>query len=435
LSSTVSKLNRVEIEISVTVSADDVAAALNGALNRLAKEAHVRGFRKGKAPLGVVKRLYGKAVLDDLRAELVSQHYVAALTEHGIDPVSEPSLVNTGELAEGAPFTCTLRVEVAPTLEQLAVDGIELERRRIAVAPEEIDGELKRIQSSLAKTAPLSEPRPARAGDAVRVELKRWRDGAWQEPPMAPQEIVLDEEALRPELFTAMVGASAGDEREVVFAPEGDEVEAEAVKFLGKVLEVKERALPAIDDELAKDVGELETLDALKADIAKRLGEAREREEEKRLRHEMFDKLREKNPLELPPRIVEQQARMMADQLLGMMGRGSGEAGLDDEATEKLMESSKTAARDIVHQHFLTKEIARLGALAATDADVEEELGKMAQATGLPLPRIKARMAEESRLVELRASILERKVFDFVKPQVKITEVDAPAREQGGGDR
>ena len=433
MSSVINKVSTVEIEIDITVPAEDVGAAIAVALGRVAKEAHVRGFRKGKAPLAVVKRLYGRAVLDDLRAELVSKHYVDALTEHAIDPVSEPTLVKTGELEEGAPFTCTLRVETSPTLEKLNVDGIELEQRRIAVAPADVDAELARMPSALAKTTALAEPRPARAGDVVRVELRKWRDGAWQEPPMQPQEIALEEETLRPELYSAMLGAGAGDEREIAFAAEeGDE---EPVKFLGKVLEVKERALPAIDDELAKDVGDFETLGALKADIEKRLGEARGREEEKRLRHELFDKLREKNPLELPPRIVEQQARMMADQLLGMMGRGAPQEGLDADAAEKLTESSKTAARDIVHQHFLTKEIARLGALAATDADVDEELGKMAQATGLPLPRIKARMAEDSRLLELKASILERKVFDFVKPQVKITEVDAPAVEPGGGER
>jgi trigger factor len=426
LSSTISKLNPVEIEIEISVSAEDVGKAFSSLLNRLAKEAHIRGFRKGKAPLGVVKRMYGKAVLDDLRSELVSQQYIAALNEHHIDPVSEPTFVKAGELVEGAPFACTLRVEVGPTLEKLNVDGIELEMHKIIVSSEDIDGELKRIQSAMAKSAALAEPRPSKVGDAVRVELKRWRDGAWQEPPMPPQEILLDEENLRPEMFVAMLGASADEEREIAFASE--ESETGPLKFLAKVLEVKERVLPALDDELAKDVGEFETLDALKDDIRKRIAETREREEEKRLKHEVFDKLREKNALELPQRIVEQQARMMADQLLGMMGRGSPNQEMDAEAMDKLMESSMTAARDIVHKHFLAKEIARLGALEVTEADVEEELGKMAAATGMPLPRIRARMAEESRFVEMKAAILERKVFDFVKPQVKITEVDAHAQ-------
>lgn len=428
LSSTTSKTSPVEIEIEITVPADEVVAALSGALARVAREAQIRGFRKGRAPLGVVKRLYGKAVADDVRAELVSQQYVAALTEHGIDPVSEPSLVRTGEIAEGAPFTCTLRVEVGPSLERLNVDGVEVERRRVAVAPEEVEAELERIRSSMARTTAPAEPRPARAGDAVRLELRRWRDGAWQEP-MPAQEVVLDEKTLRPELYAALVGASAGDEREIAFA--ADEDGAEAAKLLAKPLEVLERALPAVDDELAKDAGDFETLDALKADIAKRIAESREREEEKRVRHELFGKLREKNPLELPPRILEQQAHAMAEQLLGMMGRGGEDGGPDAEAVDRLLESARTAAREIVHQHFLTREIARLGALEATDADVDEELGRMAAATGLPLPRIRARMAEGGKLGEMRAAILERKVFDFVRPQVKITEVDAPAPTPG----
>jgi len=425
LSSTISKLNSIETEIEISVPAEDVGKAFSSSLARLAREAHIRGFRKGKAPLGVVKRMYGKAVLDDLRAEIVSQQYVAALSEHHIEPVSEPTLVKTGELVEGEPFACTLRVEVGPTLEKLNVEGIEIEKHRIAVSPEEIDGELKRIQSAMAKSAALAEPRPSKVGDAVRVELKRWRDGAWQEPPMPSQEIVLDEENLRPEMFVALLGASAGEEREIAFASQ--ESEAAPLKFLAKVLEVKERVLPAIDDELAKDVGEFDTLDSLKEDIRKRIAETRERDEEKRLEGVLLDKLREKNPLELPQKIVDRQAQMMSEQLLGMMGRGSPN-GMDADAIDKLMESSKAAASNLVYQHFLSKEIARLGALEVTEADVEEELGKMAAATGMPLPKIKARMAEESRLVEMKAAILERKVFAFVKPQVKITEVDAPVQ-------
>ena len=285
----------------------------------------------------------------------------------------------------------------------------------------------------MAKTTTPAEPRPARTGDAVRLEIRRWRDGAWQDQPLPPQELVLTEDDMRPELYAALPGLRVGDEREVVFSPE--EPETEPAKFLCKVLEIKERTLPEIDDELAKDVGDFETLAALKDDIAKKHTEAMERDEEKRLRHELFDKLREKNPLELPPRVVAQQADMMASQLLGMMSRGGSEDGLPKDAAEKLGESAKTAAREVVHQHFLVREIARLNGLAVTGDDVEAELVQMAASTGLPLPQIKARMAQGSRLTELKVGLMERKVFDFVKPKVKITDIDVPATPTGGADR
>jgi trigger factor len=426
-------LSAVEVEIEITVPAEAVGAAIEGALARVGREAQVRGFRKGKAPRAVVKRVYGKAVLGELRAELVSEHYVAALTDHDLDPVGDPELVNPGELEEGKPFTCSLKVEVGPRLETLNVDGIELERHKIAPSPSEIDGELRHLQSVMAKTTALAEPRPAKAGDAVRLEIRRWRDGAWQDQPLPAQELVLSEDDMRPELFAALPGLRVGDEREVVFAPE--EPETEPAKFLCKVLEIKERALPTIDDELAKDVGDFETLAALKDDIAKKRVEAHERDEEKRQRHELFDKLREKNPLELPPRVVAQQAEMMASQLLGMMSRGTPQEELAKDAAEKLGESAKAAARDIVHQHFLIREIARLNNLSVADEDVEAELTQMAAATGLPLPQIKARMAQGARLSELKVGLMERKVFDFVKPKVKITDIDQPATPKGGEDR
>jgi trigger factor len=433
LSSIIKKLSPVEVEIEITVPAEAVGAAIEGALARLTREAQIRGFRKGRAPRSVVKRMYGKAVLGELATELVSEHYVAALTEHDLDPVADPELVSPGELEEGKPFTCSLKVEVGPRLESLNVDGVELERHKVAPSPAEIDEELHRLQSVMAKTTVPAEPRPAKAGDAIRLEIRRWRDGAWQEQPLPPQELVLDADEMRPELYAALPGLGVGDEREVAFAPEAPETEP--AKFLCKVLEIKERALPEIDDELAKDVGDFETLAALKDDIAKRRAEAMGREEEKRQRHELFDKLREKNPLELPPRVVAQQAEMMASQLLGMMSRGGSEEGLSKDATDKLGESARTAAREIVHQHFLIREIARLNELAVTDEDVEAELVQMAASTGLPLPQIKARMAQGGRLTELKVGLMERKVFDFVKPKVKITDIDPPATPTGGEDR
>jgi trigger factor len=433
LSSIIKKLSPVEVEIGITVPAESVGAAIEGTLSRLGREAQIRGFRKGKAPRSVVKRMYGKAVLGELRAELVSEHYVAALAEHGLDPVADPELVDAGEVEEGKPFTCSLKVEVGPRLESLNVDGIELARHKSAPSPAEIDEELRRLQSAMAKTTPLAVQRPAAVGDAVRLEIRRWRDGAWQEPPLPPQELVLTEDAMRPELYAALPGLEVGAEREVVF--QADEPGAEPAKFLCKVLEIKGRALPELDDELAKDVGDFETLAALRDDIAKKHAAALEREEEKRQRHELFDKLREKNPLELPPRVLAQQAEMMTTQLLGMMGRGSGEEGLAADAAEKLGESAKTAAQEIVHQHFLIREIARLNKLEITDEDVEAELVQMAAATGLPLPQIKARMAQGSRLSELKVGLMERKVFDFVRPKVKIVDIDSPAVRAGDEDR
>jgi trigger factor len=433
LSSVIKKLSPVEVEIEITVPAEAVGAAIEGALSRIGREAQVRGFRKGRAPRSVVRRLYGRAVLAELQPELVSEHYVAALTEHALDPVSDPELVASGEIVEGAPFTCTLKVEVGPRLEALVVDGVELSRRKVAPTPAEIEAELRHLQSVMAKTAALAEPRPAAAGDAIRLEIRRWRDGAWQEQPLPTQELVLAADEMRPELFAALPGMSVGDEREVVFPPEGQD--DEPAKFLCKLLEVKARVVPPLDDELAKDVGDFETLAALEEDIAKRRAATLEREEEKRQRHELFDKLREKNPLELPPRILGQQAEMMTSQLLGMMGRGEGAEEPPAETVEKLGESAKVAARDVVHQHFLVREIARLGGLEITDADVEAELAQMAGATGLPLPQVKARMAQGSRLSELKVGLMERKVFDFVKPKVKIVEVDPPAAPPAGEDR
>ena len=429
--STMKNINPVLVELSIEVTPDEIQNSLNKAYSQLSKEARVRGFRKGKVPRAVLKRMFGKAVLSDLKGDLVSKGFFDAIKEHDLNPIGEPDFEVEDEVLEGEPYRFSVKVETSPRLEEVVYEGIELERHKVEVPGDRVNEELARLQSAMATAANLDDPRAARLGDLVGVGMKRWVDGEWKGPATKPQEVVLEDGAAPDEFLKEIPGMNVGDEKEIVL---GEVAEGqEPNKFLCTIDSIKERQLPELDDEFAKDLGDFDNLEQLKADIEKRIGDGLAKTEEDRLRHAMFDALREKNPMELPERILAQQAQMMRMQFAGMMG-AQGEDEGKEEALKKLDESTEKAARDIVHQHFLIEEIARHGEIEVNDEDLEAEIAEMSERSGLPVPKVKAELAKNNRLGEIKTTILERKVFDFVLPKVKITETDAPADKGEGED-
>jgi trigger factor len=435
--STVENLSPVLLELNVTVPAAEVDRAVDRAIARLARETKLPGFRRGKVPRSVIQRMFGKALLADLRGELVTQGYLEALAEHGLEPVAEPEIdgERLAEVARGQDFQFTVAIATAPRLEQVSYDGIELQRYRIEIPADRIDAEIEKLRRGLAVVAELPEPRPARVGDLVRTELERWSDGQWQRSGTPIDELVLEPGEIREEFVAALSGAVPGDEREIELPGPGEQ--GAGLRFRAKVVGVQERRLPDLDDDFAKDVGDFETLSALRAGVESRLREAAEEQERKRLRHALFEALRGVNPLELPDALVRRQTQAMQHRFqdlfkLDVEGTEIGDG--EQAVREALAAGAEKTAREVVHQHFLTRELARLGQLELTEAEVEEELGRIASRSGMSLPRLRAEISKDGRRAELMSRLLEDKVFAFALDRVKVVETDAPPPDAGGKD-
>jgi trigger factor len=300
------------------------------------------------------------------------------------------------------------------------------------VPPELVDAELERLRSGMATSEELEEQRPARAGDLLTINAKRWEEGEWTTSRMPPeQEVVLEKGTVPDELLAALEGAAVDEEKVVEFeqpAPDG-----ERNRLLVRVAGIRSRQVPELDDEFAKDVGDFDNLEALREDVERRLREMLENNEDERVRHSLFTALREKNPLELPATLVERQTEAMKAQFEGMLGAAASDKEDDGEregARERLEEGASSAAKGVIHHHLLLKEIARLWEVEVADDEVDEELQVVARQSGLPLPMVRAEYAKGPRLDELKSKILERKVFDLARSKVKIVEIDPPTGEE-----
>lgn len=416
-------------EMSVEVPVEEVHAAVNKAFATLSRKAKIRGFRQGKAPRAVLKRMFGDAILNEVRGDIINEALLAAFTEHDLVPLSQPDL-DAPEVSEEAAYTFKATFEVRPKLESVNYDGVVLERAVVKVEEAEVEDELHRIRSSMAVMNELSTPRPAATGDSAIVSIHRAKDDGWDENGLNDQQIVIGEGHAPEAIDTAIVGMNIGDEKVVDMDADSD-AEGKKPRYLIKLTGLKERKLPDLDDELAKDTGEYDTLDALKADIRKRIAQAKDRNEDRRLRNAMYDALRAINPMELPPSLVSRQAQALKTQLyqgvLEQLGRTDNEE--TRETLSKLEESAVTTAEEMVHQQLLMAEIARISDIKVDDGDLDAEIEKRAIASGLPAPMLHAEMNKDNRRDELMVQILDTKIFDFVKTLVTIVEVEGEVKK------
>lgn len=428
MTSILKSLSPVVTELTVEISRDDIEKAMDKAFAQLGRTAKIRGFRKGRVPRNVLKRMFGDAVRAEVQGELVGTHLTQALQEHDLHPLSQPEL-DVGDAAENGSFKFTAKFENRPKMESINYDGIELEKHKIVVTDEQVATEIERIRSSLAEVTDLAEPRPAEKGDLVKVQMKHWVDGEWKDSPWPEQDFVLGENRIDKKMDEVLIGGNVGDEKVVDLGSE-KEIEQNRDRFMLTIKSIQARQLPNLDDEFAKDVGDYDTLDDLKNKVRERLLKNAEQQEEGRLRHELFEALRKNNPMELPPTLVDRQTmafQMRVQSSLAMLGNKEPE----EKEREEMFERAKNAASDMVHQHLLILECARLESLEIKEEDVDASLASIAEENGLPLPMVKAEYNKEGRRDELAHSLLEKKIFDFILPKVKITEVDPPESTDG----
>lgn len=414
------EVSPVLTEIQIEVPTEDLAKAVEKAYSELGRNARVPGFRKGKAPRSVLRRLYGQAVLADVAQDIVQSHAEKAYEEHDAWPLSRPE-VDLEPLNEEVPFKFSLKFERRPKVESVSFDGIEITRRTTKIDPADLDKELERLRSAMADVEDLETPRAADKGDMATLKLSSKEGEDWKVIAERRDYIVGSGDTVN-EIEEAMPGMSPGDVKDVEIA--GDEGSPGRTLRI-ELLELRARKLPELDDELAKDLGDFATLAELRADIEKRMLERSGEEEERRQKAELFDGLREKNPVELPPSLVKQQAYSLQLGFARTMMAFGMEAPEDDKYQDLAQRAEKTA-NEMVHQSLLLYEIARIHNIEVTSEDLEESMKKEAESRGMPLPMLKAEYSkDEKRAADKAHLLLEKKVFDFVAAKVKITDVSA----------
>ncbi|HXH81462.1 MAG TPA: trigger factor [Candidatus Tectomicrobia bacterium] len=406
--------------LAVEAPVDVVQQAWERAYGQVQRRASLPGFRKGHVPRSLVKLHFADDVRREVAERLIPDVYRRALDEARIDPVDEPDLQDL-RLEEGAPLSFVAVVEVKPTITLGDYRGLEIQHAPVPVTDAEVEDALAGIREDHAEFRAVD--REAAEGDLVVVDYRLAPEG--HEPSQATgYPFVVGGGTVLPEIDAAVRGVRAGDEREVSvrFA---DDHRLESLRGRGgtarvKVTEVKEKVLPALDDEFARTVGEFDTLDALRAEVRRQLTARREAEERRAIEDKVVDALLARHAFAVPEAMVTRQAAHLVEHARDRLRR----QGVDPDRVidvPKALAEVRPGAERSVRRALLLEAIADAEGVTPGEAEVEAEIERVARATQRPAPAVRRMMEKSGELDALRLALRERMTIDRLIQAARVT--------------
>jgi trigger factor len=419
----VSRLSPVLVEFDVQVDVGRVTSELEKAYSQVARTARVRGFRPGKAPRKVLSHLYGARIAADVAQKLVDETFPKAVTDQKLQPVTQPAVESQG-VEENKPFSYKARVEVLPEITGVTYEGLGAKRPKVEISDAEIDKELDSVRRAHSTLEPPKSARPVQTGDSVTIDFVVSVDGETIDDAGASDfQVEAGAGTLLPQIEEAVMGKNAGDAAtaEVPMPAQHPhpKLRGKTAKFAITIKDVKERVLPVADDEFAKDVGEFETLQALKDDIKKKLESQAKEQSDNQLAEQLVLELVKANPVPVPPSLVERQMRLTEREILTRArSQGQQVTGLGEELRGKLVEDSEIKVR----AGLLMAEIAKKEGIQIGNDEIESGLKELAEQTGQNLAKLRVQYKDQQKREMLIGMILENKVLDIIESKAKIED-------------
>ncbi len=406
--------------ISVELPWPMLAEELDREYRDLAKKVEIRGFRKGKVPKPVLRQRFSEKVNADVLGRLIQEAYEAVLIQNKIQPVAVPELEH-GKLKEGEPYKFVAKVEVQPEVEIKTLSGFQVKIEKPEISEEMISEEIERLRLSRSVLVPVDGRDVAEDGDTVIIDYEASMNGEMLEGgKKEDHQLELGSESTVPGFEDEIVGMKVGDRKEfdLKFPEENfpEDVAGKDVHFSVVLKALKQRELPELDDEFAKDLGEdgVETADDVRAMVERRLREGLESKAEKDAKTELIDKLLEANPVPVPPALVERRKVSMLQELQTMLQFQGMNPDQISENTDKMLEDLAPRAEKEVATAILLNAIADKEGIDVKQEDLDAHLQDVSAKSGENLARLKALYDDPNRAAELKATLRHDKVVDHL---------------------
>jgi trigger factor len=397
--------------LRVTVPVERVQEAEAKALKYYVQRARLPGFRPGKAPAAVVRKRFGDAIRQSVLEEVLRESWETAKSSESLKPITDPSIRNL-KFEDGSPIEFELLVEVRPELKLERTGGFRVERRVAPVADAAVEEQLARLQEQKAAWIPVEGAKPS-PGQMVRVEvapLDEHGAGAAQ-----PYDLVLGQNQAIPDLEERIMTLLPGEQTdaEVKFPDDHpDESRRGQTRRVRVTLhDVKRQELPALDDAFAREVGDFEGLDALRAAIRQDLEREAAREADAQVRQALILQVVEANNVQAPESLVHRLMHGYAE-----MYR------VPPEQLAQFEQQFHEVAETQVRRDLVLDAVVEANGLRATEEELDQRVGELAAARGISAGQLYGNLQKANRLVELERAITEEKAFAWLLQQSTIDE-------------
>lgn len=427
MSSEVIKKENTKVTLKIVLDDAQFEKAINKAYNKMKSRFNIQGFRKGKAPRKIVEKFYGVEVFyEDAFNLAFPEAFEAAIKENDIEPVSQPE-IDIEEIEAGKGVTFTAVVEVMPEFEVKDYKGIEVEKKEYNVQEEDIQKELDSMVEQNARMIAI-EDRAAKDGDMVIIDYKGMIDGeAFEGGTAEKQNLTIGSGQFIPGFEEQLIGKNIEEEVEVkVTFPEeyhSEELAGKEATFEVKIHEIKEKELPEVDDEFAKDVSEFDTLEELKNDIKSKLEEDVKKKAEQELRNSVVETVANTVEIEIPKAAIDRQVdNMLADFDYRLQFQGINLQyyfQLTGTTEEELREQMREDAAKTVKNELVLEKIGKEEKIEATEEELEEQLKTMAAQYNQELDKLKSNLRDQD-LKYIKEGIIVRKTIDFLVENAKV---------------
>ena len=399
----------VDRHIQVSVPVETVRDAEDKAAKRYASSVRLPGFRPGKAPAAMVRKKFADAIRQEAVEALVRDAYKEVIEKQDLKVASQPH-VHDLTFEEGKPLTFELHFELRPTIELARTSGFRVTRKKAVVNEDAVAEQLEHIRDQRAAWTPVEDkPMP---GDMVNVQLST------SDKPDSPGEekaypLVLGAGQAIPGIEELIMEAAPGQtvQRPVRWPDDfPDEAQRGQTKTVRITLnDVKRKEAPPLDDAFAREVGDFESLDALRTAIRTDLTEHATREADADVRQKLVDEIIGANPFEIPKSWVQQMVQNYAEAYQ-----------VPEEQRERFATEFRNMAERQIRRDLVIETIAEREQLAATEKDIDDRLSEQAEKRGLNPGQLYAQMEKSGRLKEIERSLTEDKVFTWLMERNEI---------------
>jgi trigger factor len=405
----------------VEIESSTVDAEIDRVARDYTKAARIPGFRPGKVPARVVKQRFRSQILHDVVHELVPRAVDDALRERGLEPLDTPDIRDV-VVEEGQPLKFTATFDTVPSFDLQPYVSLQLRRPQATLQEGAVDETLQSLRERAARFE-VVEARPVERGDTVVVDLVR---EAGTEPPDTHQDVTIEIGAAAnpPGFDDEVIGTTVGETKrfEVRYPDDYEmkELAGTAVNYTVTVKGLKRRVVPDLDDEFARDLGEFDTLAALRARVEQDLTREAEQKAERDARGDLLKQLAGWVTFTVPESLIEREL----DRRIEDFARRLMEQGVDPRKADidwaAFRQAQQEPARDSVASALVLDEVAQREGLTVSEAEIEAELSRFGERTGRTTAAVRAQLEKDGGISRLATGLRREKAVDFLRSRATI---------------